>query len=54
MKERVYAARLPTFDDILAQDRAAQDQVSDDKLIALADERTPSWWDKPDETRTSV
>lgn len=35
-RERGYAARLPTFDDILAQGYAAQDQVSDNKLIKLA------------------
>jgi len=35
-RERGYAARLPSFDDILAQGYAAQDQVSDNKLIKLA------------------
>ena len=41
-RERGYAARLPSFADMLTQDRAAQDQVADDKLIALANPPFPA------------
>lgn len=41
-QERGYAARLPSFADMLTQDRAAQDQVADDKLIALANPPFPA------------